>query len=136
VEAGLYPKEAAAMVATWRDSWFEEGTRVFYIVPPRSVDANLPLRIEPKPVKIARAFVGRVEVITDATEKAVADAIRTNDASVLKTYSRFLRPIAEQLAARSAENSKDRRRFEAVAQVVFGAATTEKYLENLSVCKR
>src|SRR5262249_40442320 len=26
-EAGLYPKEAAAMVETWRDSWFEEGAR-------------------------------------------------------------------------------------------------------------
>src|SRR5207253_2593318 len=57
VAAGLYSKEAAAMVATWRDSWFEEGTRVFYIVPPRSVDAKLPLRIDPKPVQIARAFV-------------------------------------------------------------------------------
>jgi hypothetical protein len=30
---GLYAKEAAAMVKTWRDSWFEEGLRVFYVVP-------------------------------------------------------------------------------------------------------
>ena len=27
--AGLYPKEAAAMIETWRDSWFEEGMRIF-----------------------------------------------------------------------------------------------------------
>ncbi len=27
--AGLYPKEVHAMVETWRDSWFEEGSRVF-----------------------------------------------------------------------------------------------------------
>src|SRR5204863_402977 len=33
VSQGLYAKEASAMVETWRDSWFEEGTRVFYIVP-------------------------------------------------------------------------------------------------------
>src|SRR5262249_8548293 len=30
---GLFEKEAQAMVATWRDSWFEDGLRVFYIVP-------------------------------------------------------------------------------------------------------
>src|SRR5262249_33388141 len=28
VGQGLYEKEAAAMVKTWRDSWFEEGLRV------------------------------------------------------------------------------------------------------------
>ena len=26
IGAGLFPKEALAMVETWRDSWFEEGT--------------------------------------------------------------------------------------------------------------
>src|SRR4029079_16991401 len=31
VGAGLYQREAAAMVNTWRDSWFEEGTRLFYV---------------------------------------------------------------------------------------------------------
>jgi hypothetical protein len=136
VATGLYPKEAAAMVATWRDSWFEEGTRVFYIVPPDSVEANLPLKIAPKPQHVARAFVGRMEVINAATETAVANAIRTNDTSVLKTYSRFLRPIAEQLAARSAAKSKDREQFEAVAQVVFGDTATERYLTGSSACKR
>ena len=44
--AGLFPKEARAMVATWRDSWFEEGTRVFYVLAPQDVDAVLPLRID------------------------------------------------------------------------------------------
>lgn len=103
------------MVATWRDSWFEEGTRVFYIVPPGSIDANLPLKIDPKPVQISRAFVGRMEVITAATERAVADAIRTNNKSVLDTYARFLRPIAEQLAGKNVENLEDRERFQAFA---------------------
>src|SRR5207237_82936 len=27
--SGLYEKEAEAMIKTWRDSWFEEGLRVF-----------------------------------------------------------------------------------------------------------
>src|SRR4029079_3015051 len=32
VKNGLYEKEAQAMVETWRDSWFEEGARLLYIV--------------------------------------------------------------------------------------------------------
>jgi hypothetical protein len=133
VTTGLYPKEAAAMVATWRDSWFEEGTRVFYIVPPGSVDANLPLNIQPKPVSIARAFVGRMEIITATTERTVAVAIRTNDRPVLKTYARFLRPIAERLAEKNAANHEERSRFLDLATVVFGDETDEKYR---GACKR
>jgi hypothetical protein len=136
VAAGLYPREAAAMVATWRDSWFEEGARVFYIVPPSSVDKNLPLKIEPKPAKVARAFVGRMEVITAATEKAVADAIRTNNTSALDPYRRFLRPIAETLLAKSTGNSKEQNLFKDFATVIFSDATTDRYLANLSACKR
>ena len=34
VKAGLYEKEAVAMVNTWRSSWFgETGTRLFYLLP-------------------------------------------------------------------------------------------------------
>jgi hypothetical protein len=32
-DQGLHPDEAHAMVQTWRDSWFEEGSRLIYIVP-------------------------------------------------------------------------------------------------------
>ena len=39
VEAGLYAKEALAMVETWKDSWFEEGTRVFYLAPQKLVSS-------------------------------------------------------------------------------------------------
>jgi hypothetical protein len=43
---GLFPKEAKAMVETWRDSWFEEGLRVFYLLPHGTTDRVLPLEIE------------------------------------------------------------------------------------------
>ena len=46
-EFGLYRKEALAMVETWQDSWFEEGMRVFYIVPRAMVDRVLPLEVNP-----------------------------------------------------------------------------------------
>jgi hypothetical protein len=95
---GLYPREAKAMVNTWRDSWFEEGVRVFYIVPPPMVDVILPLTIEPKPAHVARVFVGRVEVITPATIHAVEEAIRAGDAKTLEPYGRFLGPITELIA--------------------------------------
>jgi hypothetical protein len=106
---GIFPREARAMVETWKDTWFEQGTRVFYIVPPRTVDSILPLEITPKPVSVARAFVGRLEVITSATREDVRKAVISNDAGMLETYGRFLEPIlsgipVEQLSgeARSA----------------------------------
>ena len=61
---GLYPKEAEAMVKTWEDSWFEEGLRVFYVLPRRQTDAILPLAITPKPNKLVRVLVGRMEIMT------------------------------------------------------------------------
>jgi len=36
-----------AMLETWRDSWFEEGMRVFYILPRATVDTLLPFRSSP-----------------------------------------------------------------------------------------
>ena len=97
----LYPKEADAMIATWRDSWFEEGTRVLYVVPPAVVDAILPLDIDPRPRDVARVFVGRVEIVTPAMLRAVQAAITASDDGALRKYGRFLRPIAERLLARS-----------------------------------
>jgi hypothetical protein len=105
VGQGLYPREASAMVDTWRDSWFEEGTRVFYIVPTAMVDAILPLQIEPKPAQVARVFVGRVEVFTPTTIEAVEKAIATNDTSVIATYGRFLGPIADRIPQSKRVNS-------------------------------
>ena len=98
---GLYRKEAAAMVATWRDSWFEEGTRLLYIMAPQAVDAVLPLRIKPRPAQIARVFVGRLELITTALMDDVSRATRSNDWTSLSTHARFLHPITDRIAADS-----------------------------------
>ena len=87
------------MVDTWRDSWFEEGTRLFYILPGAAVDAMLPLDIKPRPASVARVFVGRMEVITPATRADVEGALDARDAASLRTYGRFLLPIAERILA-------------------------------------
>src|SRR5215831_10963613 len=57
VARGLYRDEAHAMVETWRSSWFEEGSRLFYIVPQQFVDSILPLTITPAPAQTLRVFV-------------------------------------------------------------------------------
>jgi hypothetical protein len=71
-KAGLSPAEAAAMVHTWRDTWFnEQGTRVLYVLPRRWVDDALPLTVKPVPRKTERVFVARVEVLSPAVERTL-----------------------------------------------------------------
>ncbi|MGH9886566.1 MAG: hypothetical protein ACREBE_13610, partial [bacterium] len=128
VQAGLWPREAAAMVDTWRDSWFEEGTRVFYIVPRGEVDRILPLEITPAPERTARVFVGRMEVITPAIERSVDDAIRKNDADALARYGRFLGAATDRLLAKA-----DAPRKLQIRQVTNAAL--QRYVRRMNVCE-
>ena len=96
---GLFPKEAQAMVETWRDSWFEEGTRLIYIVPSRAVDAFLPLHVDPAPSQTARVFVGRIELITPEATRAVEEAISAGDWPTIQRHGRFLGPILDRIVA-------------------------------------
>jgi len=93
IDQGLYQNEAQAMVQTWRDSWFEEGSRLLYIVPAEFVNNVLPLSINPAPAQITRVFVGRLELITPATQSAVARAFAARDTATLTSYARFLEPV-------------------------------------------
>jgi hypothetical protein len=93
IAQGLYPKEAQAMVETWQDSWFEEGSRLIYLVPVSAVDAVLPLQVDPAPSQTVRVFVGRIELVTPATERAVESAVAQSDWTALDRYRRFLAPI-------------------------------------------
>jgi hypothetical protein len=89
VRAGLYEKEAAAMVETWGDSWFEEGTRVFYVVPESITAAALPLQIEPRPSQLVRVLVARTEILTADRLSVLAVRLRTlTDAEVSDATSR------------------------------------------------
>ena len=66
---GLYEKEARAMLNTWRDSLFEEGLRVLYVLPRPLTNLVLPLRIDPAPRELVRVLVGRTELITPEMEQ-------------------------------------------------------------------
>ena len=107
IAAGLYDKEADAMIKTWRSSWFETGMRVFYILPRPATDEVLPITIDPRPDELVRVLVGRTEVITPEMEKSVKEQVRRlNDASpatrteamaAIKKYGRFSEPILKRI---------------------------------------
>jgi hypothetical protein len=107
VAQGLYPKEAQAMVDTWRDSWFEEGARLIYLVPAPAIDAILPLHVEPAPSQTARVFVGRIELLTSKTTRAVEEAIAAGDRTTIDRYSRFLDPILTRIVSGNAAKIQD-----------------------------
>jgi len=114
VAQGLYQDEAHAMVETWRDSWFEEGSRLLYIVPAAFVDGVLPLSINPAPAQTVRVFVGRLEIVTPATEKAVQRALVTHDSATLKMFGRFLAPILETMIQRESNSARVQQFYQAL----------------------
>jgi hypothetical protein len=124
VANGLYPKEARAMIETWRDSWFEEGARIFYVVPASTIDAILPLDIEPLPTHVVRVFVGRMEVVTPATLRIVRDALATGDRATLDLYGRFLRPIVSRLAAPATPAERAAREYQLQLQASAGVVAS------------
>ena len=102
VEAGLYRKEAVAMVETWKDSWFEEGMRVIYLVPRSTIDRELPLTIQPNPKELTRVFVGRVEILSPWMEGKIKTALTEGQVDQLTSYGRFLEPFLAQIRAKDA----------------------------------
>jgi hypothetical protein len=97
IAQGLYPKEAQAMVETWRDSWFEEGARLIYIVPSHAVDKFLPLEVDPTPSQTARVFVGRIELITPEITRSVENAMASGDWPAIKRCGRFVDSILDRI---------------------------------------
>jgi hypothetical protein len=70
IKAGLYPKEADAMLQTWWRSYFERpGLRAFWIVPGSFTSAVLPLTVEPAPQHQTHVLVGRSELLTPSFER-------------------------------------------------------------------
>jgi hypothetical protein len=115
VAEGLYQKEAKAMIKTWLDSWFEEGLRVFYILPTNQTDKILPLTVEPKPKETVRVLVGRTELITpqmtNDVKKQVAllnsksSRVRANAKENLQKHGRFYEPILKSILQNESDAS-------------------------------
>ncbi len=129
VAQGLYQDEARAMVETWRNSWFEEGSRLLYIVPPAFVNEVLPLSIKPAPAQTVRVFVGRLELVTPATEKAVETAFAVRDTATLKAYGRFLEPILATMIKKET-NAAQTRRFQEYLNFVYSRLVAQNLGRN------
>jgi hypothetical protein len=70
--AGLYEKEAWAMVNTWDRSYFRtDGLRLLYLLPRETTDALIPIQIKPTPDQLVRVMVGRTELLTPETERRI-----------------------------------------------------------------
>ena len=115
VDRGLYLDEAHAMLETWRDSWFEEGSRLFYVVPRAFVDSVLPLSIHPAPNQLTRVFVGRIELVTPATENAIETALLSADCEALQKYGRFLATMVEIITTKHPDSAQAARLQQAFA---------------------
>jgi hypothetical protein len=104
---GLFEKEAEAMLNTWRNSWFEEGLRAFYLMPRKTTDAVLPIDVSPQPNTLVRVLVGRTELVTPEMENNVtAQVTSLSDPSAIvqqtalkaiNRYGRFTESILTQV---------------------------------------
>ncbi len=114
VDAGLFPKEALAMVNTWERSYFRtEGLRILFVLPPDSANGAIPIQIKPAPAKLVRVMVGRIEVLTPGRErqieKLVAELgakqfkIREAASTVLTRLGRMSEPALRRVAATTAD---------------------------------
>lgn len=128
VAHGLYEREARAMVETWKDSWFEPGTRLIYIVPRSFIDATLPLDVRPRSSSIARVFVGRIELLSDAKLASVKTALLNGDAAALNVHGRFLWPAVQRVLA--ASSGEEKARLERSLSLVYRMPT-----HNLRRCR-
>jgi hypothetical protein len=106
VAQGLFPKEAAAMMKTWNESWIEEGLRVFYLLPRAATDRILPLELAPAPRSIERVFVGRAEILTPDRVSEILVAAerfaqgprhgRADAVAALRRHGRFAEPLLHE----------------------------------------
>jgi hypothetical protein len=110
VAQGLYEKEALAMIKTWRDSWFEEGLRAFYIVPRKVTDSILPLTIEPQPSEVSRVLVGRIEIITPEMAKEIESSLSDSSrdlnevaAEITRKHGRFAEPVLKDVLEKTSD---------------------------------
>jgi hypothetical protein len=107
-ESGLFPKEARAMVNTWRNSYFEsDGVRALFVLPQSWTDAFIPITIVPQPKQIVRVMVGRQELLSHEREVLAENAVRSLSSAdpsrreqafaFLREQGRYVEPIVRRV---------------------------------------
>jgi hypothetical protein len=132
VKTGLYPREAEAMVNTWRDSWFaEDGVRVLYLLPQTWTERTLPMSMKPAPSQLIRVMVGRAEVLAPGLEQSLAlqfqkatngDTAAADQArAVLKSLGRFAEPAFFRAFAAAKPQPQDQFQLSSLLNDVYPA---------------
>ncbi len=99
---GLNPDEAAAMLAAWNESYFQNpGLRVFYLLPQKWTDQVLPLKLSATDSNVqfttVRTMLGRVEMVSPEHE-ALFKKLRGGDQTALARMGRFRGSILTYLS--------------------------------------
>lgn len=94
LNAGLYEDEANAMLNTWEHGYLKvPGLRLLYILPRTEVDQLLPLTITPQADRLNRAFIARIEIMTDKEENSIlSDILRDGAQFDIGSLGRFAEP--------------------------------------------
>ncbi len=105
---GLFAPEVEAMLATWRDSWFEDGLRVMAVLPTARTEALLPLTLDPAPSECVRVLVARLELISPEQQQALCERLaQAPDLEAgrteLRRFGRFAEPVLQHLLPRVEE---------------------------------
>ena len=122
------------MVKTWRDSWFEPGLRVFYILPRQTTDRILPIALDPQPTELVRVMVGRAEIITPemraeilaAAAGFISGSADTRAAAIrtVRKYGHFAEPVLYE--ANTSESAFNTLRKLAEAAATPSATDTQR----------
>ena len=126
VSAGLKQDEAAAMIDTWEHGYLKvPGLRLLYVLPRGEVDEILPLTLTPAAEKLARVFVGRIEVLLDTEEQRILDKVlREGDAFEPKSLGRFAEPMLRRaLEVYTGKSGPDFRVVERLHRLIKKAAS-------------
>jgi hypothetical protein len=127
------------MVNTWEQSYFRsEGLRLLYILPRTTVDAVIPIQVQPAPDQLVRVMVGRVEVLTPAKERQIERAVADLDAAdpfvrktaqaALDRLGRLREPVLRRLVTMTADPGI-RSRAEGLIKAVANRAQRKRLTE-------
>jgi len=112
--AGLYKKEAAALVEIWNDEFFKtDGVRLLAVLARDVYDRLLPVDISPKPDELVRVLILHLECLDDdrvATIKAWIEDLASGEIETRDVAARKLRelgPLAEPMIRAAAEKTTD-----------------------------
>ena len=112
--AGLYKKEADALVEIWTDEFFKtDGVRVLIVLAREAYDRLLPIEIKPAPAELVRVLIAHLECLDDERIAKIHEWIGELGAADLDVRDKAsaklkqLAPLAEPMIREAADKATD-----------------------------